>query len=281
MNNFVLAKIRGENDYKKLMNDQILYDDVETAIFNCEELDLSNTIDDTVLEEDKWHFINNFSSTEYSMSILTKIGDSVDYAQYSSTDSNDIVHIIVCQENYLCLQGISKSKVIKRKFITINETVRLEKNSDVLFVREFPDAIYSCRDDRLYFKTLRSISSLFKNISNLYREATNEEVETFLQNGFIRLEGNYNKDSVGIPNRRRIVLVSEILNDMPEEKRSNVFAYINGYVPTLNYSEGAFTISSDEDLKNLLYGIDERFYTTPIGQERRIARSIKKLPRQE
>lgn len=137
MNNFVLAKIRGENDYKKLMNDQILYDDVETAICNCEELDLSNTIDDTVLEEDKWHFINNFSSTEYSMSILTKIGDSVDYAQYSSTDSNDIVHIIACQENYLCLQGISKSKVIKRKFITINETVRLEKNSDVLLYVNF------------------------------------------------------------------------------------------------------------------------------------------------
>lgn len=281
MSDFVLAKIRGENDYKKLMSDQVLYDNVEAAILNCEELDLSNTIDDTVLEEDKWHFINNFSSTDYAMPILKEIGDSVDYTQYSSTDSNDIVHIIACQGNYLCLQGISKSKVIKRKFITINETVRLEENSDVLFVREFPDAIYSCNDDRLYFKTLRSISSLFKNISNLYREATNEEVDIFLQNDFIRLEGNFNKDSVGIPNRRRIVMVSEILNDMSEEKRSDVFTYINGYVPTLNYSEGAFTISSDDDLKSLLYGIDERFYTTPISKERRIARSIKKLPRQE
>lgn len=281
MSDFVLAKIRGESDYKKLMSDQVLYDCIETEILNCEELDLSNTIDDAVLEEDKWHFISNFSSTEYAMPILREIGDSVDYTQYSSNDSNDIVHIIARQGNYLCLQGISKSKVIKRKFITINEAVRLEKNSDVLFVREFPDAVYSYSDDRLYFKTLRSISSLFKNISNLYREATNEEVDTFLQNDFIRLDGNFNKDSVGIPNRRRIVLVSEILNDMPEEKRSDVFIYINGYVPTLNYSEGAFTISSDDDLKNLLYGIDERFYTTPISKERRVARSIKKLPRQE
>ncbi|EFA5442641.1 ATP F0F1 synthase synthase, partial [Escherichia coli] len=40
---------------------------------------------------------------------------------------------------------------------------------------------------------------------------------------------------------------------------------------------GCFEISCDEELKLLLYGIEERYYTTRFGNEKRLANSIQKL----
>lgn len=36
----------------------------------------------------------------------------------------------------------------------------------------------------------------------------------------------------------------------------------------------SFKISNEKELKLLLYGIEQRFYTTPDGRERRIANSV-------
>ena len=33
-------------------------------------------------------------------------------------------------------------------------------------------------------------------------------------------------------------------------------------------------IGSEENLKQLMYGIEQRYYTTPIGNEKRLANSI-------
>ena len=35
-----------------------------------------------------------------------------------------------------------------------------------------------------------------------------------------------------------------------------------------------FEISNDDELKLLLYGIEQRFYTTPFGYEKRLANSV-------
>ena len=43
----------------------------------------------------------------------------------------------------------------------------------------------------------------------------------------------------------------------------------NGFIPLVYMSNGEKIL-----FKNLLYGIEQRFYTTPIGNEKRIANSI-------
>ena len=35
-----------------------------------------------------------------------------------------------------------------------------------------------------------------------------------------------------------------------------------------------FTIESENDLKSLLYGIEQRYYTTLLGNEKRLANSV-------
>ena len=46
---------------------------------------------------------------------------------------------------------------------------------------------------------------------------------------------------------------------------------------SLVLKNGKFEVSTDSNLKKVLYGIDERYYTTPIENEKRIANSIIRL----
>ena len=49
----------------------------------------------------------------------------------------------------------------------------------------------------------------------------------------------------------------------------------NGIRKTLNYlSTNEF---SEKELKELIYGIEQRYYTTEIGNEKRLANSVIKL----
>ena len=59
-----------------------------------------------------------------------------------------------------------------------------------------------------------------------------------------------------------------------------MFKYINAYCGSeIEFDEDTeeFQINSDKDLKNLIYGLQERYYTTHRGKEKRLANSVKKL----
>jgi len=59
-----------------------------------------------------------------------------------------------------------------------------------------------------------------------------------------------------------------------------MLSYIDSYCEQkLNFDKenSKFEISTDDDLKLLIYGIKQRFYTTPFGQERRLANSVQAL----
>lgn len=56
--------------------------------------------------------------------------------------------------------------------------------------------------------------------------------------------------------------------------RSNMRIYIGDYCPGLKVSENSFEVGSENELKMLLYGIEQRFYTTPVGGEKRLANSV-------
>ena len=41
--------------------------------------------------------------------------------------------------------------------------------------------------------------------------------------------------------------------------------------------KNTFDIGSEKELKELIYGIEQRYYTTEIGNEKRLANSVIKL----
>lgn len=152
------------------------------------------------------------------------------------------------------------------------EAAEIEKSQTRLVINALPDAVYFKVADTLIFKNLATISSIFKGIDELYKEATKEEVEQFLDAQFIELGNDYNVDSVSKPNRKRIGLAMATLDAMSADDKANMLDYIDGYCGEqklkFDKENQKFEISNDDELKLLLYGIEQRFYTTPFGKEK-------------
>jgi hypothetical protein len=71
----------------------------------------------------------------------------------------------------------------------------------------------------------------------------------------------------------------ETISKMNTAQKNQIKEYTSEYFPNLNFDTdlGSFEISDEESLKNLIFGIEQRFYTTIVGAEKRVANSIHKL----
>ncbi len=232
------------------------------------------------LDEECWFGIENFSQQEYCLDILRTVFVSAEYDTLLSreNESDKIDFIFSYQDDsdtpVYYFQNITKSQLQYRRFISLGDRFTFNENSRNITINSIPDAIYIPSTNILYFKKLSSISGIFDGISELYREATQAETATFLENDFINLQDGFSAAHVKQPNRKRIALAIEKINNFDDAQRTAVFGCIREYYPDLIDGDGAFMVSTDDDLKLLLYGIDQRFYTTPDGRERRIANSI-------
>ncbi|EMU4001214.1 TPA: hypothetical protein WLU17_001615, partial [Neisseria gonorrhoeae] len=57
----------------------------------------------------------------------------------------------------------------------------------------------------------------------------------------------------------------------------NYLAEYNNNILKFNADGSRVEISTDVQLKHLLYGIDERYYTTALGKEKRLANSVQPI----
>lgn len=276
MSNFVLAKIKGKKSYK-LLTLEAIYENVVATISKNEHFSFENTIDDTVKESDVWFYLSDFSKTNYCNSELIDVGSSAEYKELKSTPFSEIKYIISHQENFLCFQKIAKSKIVKKKFLSLRNA-KVELNTgDILFIKDEPDIIFSKNEDRLYFKDISVAATVFTNLKDLYRSATDFEVKNFFDDSFIRIAGNYNEQTVSIPNRRRIAKYGKVLAQKNEKEKIVLFDYIRQYVPDIPVDSSKFVISNDDELKKILYGIGQQYYTTSIDSEKRVALSVKSI----
>ena len=105
-------------------------------------------------------------------------------------------------------------------------------------------------------------------------------MEGFLSESFISLSEEYGVDQVSKPNRKRVTLAMETLATLSAAERADMLLYINDYCRAkVGFDEdaGTFLINNDDELKLLLYGIEQRFYTTTFGHEKRLANSVQPI----
>ncbi|MCM3413212.1 MULTISPECIES: hypothetical protein [Bacillaceae] len=269
--NHLIAKTKGRNgQYFKVISDAeifLLPDDLVNRI----------TYEATYkLEDDEWFAIDNFSAKDYCIDFLTSRFISTDYNQISTVNYNNIDYLCSYQTDVYCFQKLSDSQIIRKKYFSLSNTPVLIENEPIVVINNVPDAIYKKNEDVLFFKKLTTISSIFRGIDTLYKEATQLETETFLQNDFIQLENEFDASKVKTANRKRIAMAIDTLNTFSVTDRQSIFGYIKDYCEDLQYDEANsnFNITSEIDLKNLLFGIEQRYYTTMLGGEKRLANSI-------
>jgi len=232
------------------------------------------------LDEECWFKVEEFSEQAYCSEILTSDVDAKDYDDLPKDKFPDISHICALQGDDFYFQKVTPSLFLRRKTFVFGEVAEVEDDRLRLVINAQPDAVYFSALDVLIFKNLATISSIFPGIDELYKEATQEEVKQFLDEPFITLRNEFDADKVSKPNRKRIALAMATLAALPEQDKEGMLSYIDGYCGEslkFNKDSGMFDISTDNDLKMLIYGIEQRFYTTQFGQEKRLANSVQAL----
>lgn len=273
--NHLIAKIKLRGNapkYKKMISGETLFE------IPC---DLEGHVQysaDHKLDEDSWFGIDEFSTKGYCLDFLKNTFNSAEYDILNKADVDKLDFLCSYQNNNeYYFQKITKSKLIKKKVIHLGDAFKYKENDKMITINTIPDAIYLKDKDILYFKQLPCISSIFKGIDVLYREATQAETINFLQSEFIKLDEDFSEEKVGKANRHRIAMALDTLNTLEAEQRKTVTDYIKYYCQGLECDDDKFKIKSDDELKQLLYGIEQRYYTTPIGNEKRCANSITKI----
>ena len=63
------------------------------------------------------------------------------------------------------------------------------------------------------------------------------------------------------------------------DDKFEIYTYIKDYCNDIPYDteHKRFTIKDEESLKHLLWGIEQRYYTTKVGGEKRVANSVSKI----
>jgi len=275
--NYLIAKKKWTNNtYFLILSQENEIYDIPQDLQNIKEYDTNYK-----LEDDEWFGIENFSQTPYSIPLLNQDFNTAEHHQIGLSQYNLVKYFCAYQdEDDFCFQKFIYSNIIKKRWFTLNNEPKIKVDEPILILKTVPDAIYRKSTDTLYFKNLSDIKSIFPDVIELYREATDEETEQFLNSDFIVLNGGFDKTKVNTANRKRIAMAMETLAKLEEEHKIQIHQYIREYCPELEFSDekNQFTIENEEHLKNLIFGIEQRFYTTRVGAERRLANSISKLP---
>jgi len=264
-------KQREKNKYRKIMTtDSIIYSNEGTRITTS-----TPYVPGASLEDGEWFSIQNVSTQEYKIDLMTENYNTVDFNALTRSEFDKVDFIFVEIGNLVCLQNISKTKLLSKKCILcLGENFTYQDDRKEIVINDIPDAIYDKSTDILYFKRLEAITSIFRGIDLLYKEATDEETIQFLSSDFIQLKGDFDYSKVNTANRKRIALAQKTLSNLDLDSRNNIIAYIGEYCPALKATDTSFEVGSEDELKLLLYGIEQRFYTTVVGGEKRIANSV-------
>lgn len=263
-----------KNNYKKLFEDEgILYPEIK----DLKSIEENSFVFDnrTNLGDYEWLRLENFSTKDFATKEIKKKTTGADYDLATQADAAGIEYIFELSDELLFFQKVTRNAFIKkRSFITLGEGFEKKENISLFQINVYPDAIYDRTKDVLYFRKLFSITKIFNGINEIYRAATDTEVQSFLAENAFSLADGFSAEKVKIPNRKKIALVQDTFSKMSKQKKKEMFDYIKDYYPNLSLNNGKAQISREEDLKNILYGLEERFYTTLITKEKRIANSI-------
>ncbi|GIN41184.1 hypothetical protein [Heyndrickxia oleronia] len=270
----LMLKTKSEDEFLKVMT----FKNNNEHVFPTYQLDHVVDFDPKYkLEEEEYYRIIEFSDKNFCLDILKE--DFSDTNFNSIQDFNDIKidFIFWVKDKDYYFQRVTFKQVVNKKFLNLTSKKMVDEGP-VLVIKEEADAYYDKENDILYFKNFNAIKGIFSEIEVLYKEATDSEVAAFFSKDFIEVAEGYTIDSVKVSNRKRISMIESVLNDLSEEDLKSILEYIREYNDLIYDSAvNKFKIKSEQDLKNLLYGIDQRYYTTIVGQEKRVANSVARI----
>ena len=266
---------------KKIDKKYCKIDNLQEEVYNI-PVDLENNSipfnPNTKLEKDEWYYIENISLKGYFLDIMDREFSSATLDQLIEIKNTDIDVIAEISDKFVVFQKVTASKVIySKKFCYfLKNECGIRKEADSIEIAVIPSALYNKIEDRLYFRKFSDITTIFEGIIELYREATDAEVVNFLNLNFVETV-NFSADDVKTENRKRISMVQQEMGEWNESERQAIIRYIRDYATDIDYDNGKFVIHDEKELRSLLWGLEQRFYTTIVGGKKYIANSVRSI----
>lgn len=274
---FLFAKTKGRTGtFRKVLSDETLFNDIpdftESRIYN----------DEVKLYDNEWFVVENFSDKVYAPQLIRERFNPALWSQIGRTDYDQIDFLVSIQNegSIFIFQNITSSLIYRRqRWLSFDEQPTVLEKDHLLVIRKNADAYYFRNEDRLYFKRLSAITGIFQGINELYNEATDDEVEAALSLDILNVNSNYTKEDVKTANRRRIREAMDMYNSYTADQKRQLPLYLQKYCPMLSFNAttSKFEITDEKTLTQLLNGLCQRYYTTEISNEKRVALSVEEV----
>lgn len=274
--NTLLGYIESDGTYKVLTSTEEIYSSQLLSFeHNCP------FTEGTELDDDEWFKIELFNKKDYCLPILLEDIASTQYNQLQESKYSDLDYLVAVQDsgNTFCFQRITSQSILKRKVLSLSQAPAIHKMEKTILLEDIPHAIYKKDENCLYFKRLSTLTPIFKGIDSLYREATHDEATAFMSSSFMDTAGQIDIGKISSANLKRIHAASEKLSSLTDKQREKILNYIHKYKSDIPYdaTTNKYTITSNTELQFLLWGIEERYFSTITKKERRVARSVMRL----
>jgi hypothetical protein len=272
--NFLFVKTKGKTGtFRKVLSDKTIYE-------NIPSFDDNRPYNDELrLHNDQWFILEQFSQKPYAPQLVTEAFNAAVWSQIDRVDYEKIDFLVSVQSegNQLMFQNITSSLILKRQsWLSLDEQPSLLNRDHVLVIHNTADAYYLRDVDRLYFQRLSAITSIFPGINELYNEATDAEVENALQLDLLDVAPNFTKEQVKTANRRKIREAMDMYNNYTPQQKAQLSGYLQKYCPGLTFDANSskFSVTDEKELTQLLNGLCQRYYTTEISNEKRVALTV-------
>lgn len=274
---FLFVKTKGKRgSFCKVLSDQQVYCDIPSFEDN------RPYNDEVRLLENQWFVLANFSQKEYAPSLVKDEFNAAQWSQIDRANYGRIDYIVAIQDdgNQLIFQNITSSLIYKRQnWLSLDDQPSLLNKAHLLVIHDQADAYYQRNNDCLYFQRLSSITNIFPGINELYNEATDDEVDLVLSLPILNVVPDFTKDKVKTANRRKIREALNMYNQYNNQQKEQLPLYMQKYCPRLSFDSvsGRFDIIDEKTLTLLLNGLCQRYYTTEISQEKKVALSTERV----
>lgn len=180
---------------------------------------------------------------------------------------------------YIRIQQVyPKYRIKKPVFCIFSSEYKFYENGKFIFFDSKTDIYYDGANKRLYFKNF-ALASKFLNLDKYYREATDDDIETFLST-----EQFVVTDRAMIINKRNKKKIAQLLD---EDLLDNIVVdelknYSHEYGVELRFEEDntnntKIIINNNDDIVNIYNLLKENYYSSYLHHEQYLSNSKKKL----
>ena len=262
--------------YRKLDNT----DDISELV--APEIDPENSIEfnpEPRLETDDWFYIEIDDEhmsmiKEYEDKFLNTAGlNDVNEAEFSKidlifrkVDNDGLVFQKITQSKRLVDKSILKWRYRRAERTIIEKGIELKSENDAYF-----DG-----NNKLYFRSFRTIHSLFKGIDDYYRIASLAEVDEFKEFNLVSFVSDF---KIKTNNLKMLAILKDDEIDLSNTTIISTLLTSYEQYPEQDFKvlEGKFIIDTNKQLTSFLKLALGRLYTNPITKHKMEASSARRL----